>query len=75
MEINLLIGLPFQTWETANKTLEYIKELNVDRIVINPLCLTNRENLGGLESDFSKKSDLELVKIQNEIIKRIKKGF
>ncbi len=74
VQVNLLVGLPEQNWETIEQTLEYTKELDPDRIVVNTVhraTITHNRKT----SDYSTLPDSELKKIQEKVIRYLKKGF
>ncbi|MHA1409784.1 MAG: B12-binding domain-containing radical SAM protein [Candidatus Odinarchaeia archaeon] len=72
IQINMLIGLPNQTWDTLEKTIQYIKTLHPDRVVVNPLYLTDKEKILKNTKGFAALPIDKLKKIQIKIIEILK---
>ncbi|WEU41092.1 MAG: cobalamin-dependent protein [Candidatus Odinarchaeum yellowstonii] len=75
VQVNLLVGLPEQNWETVERTIEYTKDLDPDRIVVNTVHRVNQPANRKKTTDYSSLPDIELKKIQEKVIKYLKKGF
>jgi len=75
VQVNLLIGLPGQNWNTIEQTIEYTKDLDPDRIVVNTVHPPCEENSAVEKQDYSMLPYQELKKIQEKVINYLKKGF
>ncbi|MHA1836258.1 MAG: B12-binding domain-containing radical SAM protein, partial [Candidatus Odinarchaeia archaeon] len=58
-QINMLIGLPAQNWRTIETTLNYLKEVEPHRIVVN--TVNGKKMNPKNESDFANLTKLELL--------------
>lgn len=75
VQVNLLVGLPGQNWESIEETLEYTRELDPDRIVVNTVHRVTSSSTRVKAADYSSLPDIELKKIQEKVISYLKKGF
>lgn len=75
VQINLLLGLPYQNWDTVEETIEYTRELEPDRVVVNTVYWPKDEYTNKVGGDFYNLPPTELEKAKEKIISILKKGF